>query len=341
MRPFVYQRAATIDDALMAAAELSRGRSLPATGAPVQFLAGGTTLLDLMKIDVMRPERIVDVNLLQRSDGAIAADSRGLRLGAFARMSDAAENEAVQRDYPVVAQSLTSAASQQLRNMATLGGNVLQRTRCTYFRDVSYAACNKRNPGSGCAALEGVNRQHAVLGASDSCIATYPGDFAQALIALDASVEVRGARGARTMKFAELHRLPGRTPDVETVLSPGELITAFVLPRAAWTRRSRYLKIRDRESYEFALASAAVVLDIADGKVREARIALGGLATTPWRARAAEAILKGRVLDEKASQDAAEAAFRDAVPREHNGFKVALGKRTLIRALHETAAMEL
>jgi xanthine dehydrogenase YagS FAD-binding subunit len=241
----------------------------------------------------------------------------------------------------VVAQSLELAASPQIRNMASLGGNVLQRTRCTYFRDVSYANCNKRNPGSGCAALEGINRAHAVLGASDNCIASYPGDFAQALIALDATVEVSGPNGSRTLPFADLHRQPGDTPHVETVLKPGELITAFHLPHRPWLRRSLYLKVRDRQSYEFALASAAVALDLQDGKVREARIALGGVATVPWRARNAEMALQGQSLEDDVLQGAADTAFAEAAPRGHNAFKVELGRRTLVRALREAGKLEL
>jgi xanthine dehydrogenase YagS FAD-binding subunit len=256
-------------------------------------------------------------------------------------MADAAEHAIVRADYPVIAQSLQLAASQQLRNMATLGGNVLQRTRCNYFRDVSYAQCNKRRPGSGCAALDGVNRRHAVLGVSRHCIATYPGDFAQALIALDAAVEIEGAAGRRSIPFASLHRLPGHSPDVETNLAPGEIITAFRVPAAAWTRRSLYLKIRDRESYEFALASAAVALDLDNTVVREVRIALGGVATVPWRALATEALLKGRRLEEPVLQQAAAAAFVQALPHPGNEFKVALGQRTLIRALRQAAALDL
>jgi xanthine dehydrogenase YagS FAD-binding subunit len=219
---------------------------------------------------------------------------------------------------------------------------VLQRTRCTYFRDPSWAACNKRTPGAGCAALDGFNRSHAVLGASEHCIATYPGDFAQALIALDAVVETRRAREPRRIPFAALHRLPGDRPDVETTLAPDELIVGFVLPKGEWTRRSRYLKIRDRESYEFALASAAVALDMQPGGlVQQARIALGGVATTPWRARDAEALLAKRPITAQTAQRAAEAAFAGAAPHKHNAFKIALGRRTLARALLETAAMEI
>jgi xanthine dehydrogenase YagS FAD-binding subunit len=241
----------------------------------------------------------------------------------------------------VVAQALELAASPQLRNMASLGGNVLQRTRCPYFRDVSWRACNKREPGSGCAAREGFNRMHAVLGVSDACIAAYPGDFAQALSALDAAVETIGPKGRRTLPFAELHRAPGDRPDLETTLEPGELIAGFVLPAAPWTRRSLYLKVRDRESYAFAMASAAVALDLDGETVREARIALGGVAAVPWRAREAEAALAGQRLDEAAAQAAAQAAFADARKFEHNAFKVPLGERTLVRALLAAAELEI
>ena len=237
-------------------------------------------------------------------------------------------------------QSLLLAASAQLRNMATLGGNVLQRTRCNYFRDTSWTACNKRNPGSGCAAQGGINRQHAVLGTSADCIATYPGDFAQALMALDAAVEIAGAAGTRTIPFASLHRPPGSTPDVETTLAPGDLITALLVPAAPWTRRSLYLKIRDRQSYEFALASAAVALDLQDGAVRQARIALGGVATTPWRARDAEAALVGRPITQETAAEAGRIAFAGAQPREHNAYKVALGRNTVARALMQAATLE-
>jgi xanthine dehydrogenase YagS FAD-binding subunit len=223
--------------------------------------------------------------------------------------------------------------------MATLGGNVLQRTRCTYFRDVSYDACNKRNPGSGCAAMDGFNRTHAVLGTSDKCIATYPGDFAQALIALDANVEISGQSGTRTIPFAELHKAPGDTPQIETTLTAGELISAFTI-QGRWPR-SVYLKARDRQSYEFALASAAVALDVQDGTVRDARVALGGVATMPWRARDAEALLKGQKFDEAIVRSVADLAFQGANSKRHNEFKIALGKRVVARALHQAAAMEI
>ena len=266
--------------------------------------------------------------------------SDGLRLGAMVKMSAAADHPEILKNYPVIAQSLQQAASGQLRNMATLGGNVLQRSRCSYFRDTSWAACNKRDPGSGCAAMDGLNRQHAILGDSSDCIATYPGDFAQSLIVLDATVNVAGPSGERTIPFASLHRLPGETPNVETVLAQGDLITAFQIPAGPWTRRSLYLKIRDRQSYEFALASAAVAIDMDGSKVREARIALGGVATVPWRSREAETALAGKTLTEAVAEDAARAAFANARPRVHNAFKVALGQSTLVRALLQTAELE-
>jgi xanthine dehydrogenase YagS FAD-binding subunit len=256
-------------------------------------------------------------------------------------MADAANHAEVNRDFPALAQSLKLAASQQIRNMASLGGNVLQRTRCPYFRDVSYEQCNKRNPGSGCAALDGYNRSHAILGTSDQCIASYPGDFAQALLAFDAVVDIAGPRGNRTIPFAAVHRKPGDAPNIETTLEPGEILTSVLVPLAAWMRRSIFLKIRDRESYEFALASAAVALDLDNGTVRNSRVALGGVATIPWRATAAEAVLKGKPINAATVNTATDAAFTGAQPREHNGFKVELGKRTLARALQQAAVMEV
>lgn len=341
MRPFAYSRA----DAPAAAIENARGlasSNVSAVDNPLQFLAGGTTLIDLMKLDVLRPQRLVDINSFARSGyGEIAVTAQGLKLGALVRMAEAADHPAIRRDYPVIADALTLGASQQLRNMASLGGNVLQRTRCSYFRDPSWAACNKRRPGSGCAAMQGVNRMHAVLGTSEHCIATYPGDFPQALIALDASVDLVGPEGARTEPFAGFHRPPGDSPDQETILRPGELITGFTVPAGPWTRRSLYLKVRDRQSYEFALASAAVALDLRDGVVQEARIALGGVATVPWRAGEAEAVLKGKPINEETASTAAEAAFAPARTHGHNAYKPPLGKRTLVRALLQASRMEV
>lgn len=340
MRDFVLERAGDAVEALRRAA------TQPPTDAHVradtQYIAGGTNLLDLMKLDVMRPGRVVDISRLREDFGRIELLEDGLWLGSHVSMSQAADDFWVRRDYPVIADSLWQAASPQLRNMASLAGNVLQRTRCNYFRDTSWGACDKREPGTGCAALEGCNRRLAVLGASDHCIANYPGDFAQALVALGAEVSMLAPDGtARNLPFEELHRVPGDTPHIETILVPGELITGFTVSAGPWTRRSRYVKVRDRASYDFALASAAVALELDGDRVVTARIALGGLATVPWRSRAAEQAIEGRELNESTARDAAEAALADAVGHGEDAFKIELGKRTLVRALLETAAMEL
>ncbi len=338
MRPFEYYRPG--DRMALEGVLAGLPTEGPPTSSKTQFIAGGTTMIDLMKLDVARPEVLIDINQIGDMNG-VEAGPAGLRLGALARMEDVARHAVVTRQYPVIAQSLNFAASAQIRNMASLGGNALQRTRCPYFRDPSWKACNKRSPGSGCAAMDGFNRAHAVLGTSANCIATYPGDFAQALMALDASLEIRKGRERRTISFAELHRLPGDRPEVETSLAPDEMVAAFFVPASDWTRRSRFVKVRDRESYEFALASAAVALDMApDGLINKARIAIGGVATVPWRAREAEALLVKRRLTPETAAEAAEAAFRGAEPRKYNAFKIALGRRTVVRALVETAAME-
>jgi xanthine dehydrogenase YagS FAD-binding subunit len=338
MRPFAYQRVTDASSAAQALAAAAADNK-PLTEASAQPLAGGTTLIDLMKLDVMRPSTVVDINPLRSQWSGIDLSSGNLRLGALARMSDVAANPEIQRSYPVISDALKLAASPQLRNMATLGGNVLQRTRCTYFRDVSYDNCNKRNPGAGCAALEGFNRTHAVLGTSEQCIATYPGDFAQAMIALDATIDIVGKAGKRSIPFFQLHKAPGDTPQIETILAPGDLISGFSI-QGQWPR-SVYLKARDRQSYEFALASAAIALDVQDGTVRDARVALGGVATVPWRAHEAEALLKGQKFDDGLAQRVAEAAFAGAKAKKHNAFKIALGKRVVARALHQAAAMEV
>jgi xanthine dehydrogenase YagS FAD-binding subunit len=330
MRPFEYRRSGDLAGALHMA-----------QSQHADYLAGGTTLIDLMKLDVMRPSTIVDINGLAEDHGKIEHDDRSLRLGALARMSDVADHPVINRDYPVIAQTMKLAATAQLRNMASLGGNVLQRTRCNYFRDVQAGGCNKREPGSGCAALDGVNRKHAVLGTSEHCIATYPGDFAQALIVLDAQVEISGEGGTRTIPMEQFHVLPGDTPQVETTLQYGELITRFIVPAASWTRRSLYVKVRDRQSYEFALASAAVALDMDGDVIRQARIAVGGVATKPWRSRSAEAALAGKRPGWPVFKAAAQEAFADAAPRKGNAFKVALGQRTLIRALRQAATLKV
>ena len=340
MRPFDLQQGTTPAEAVQTALATRPGASdLRGEGASV-FLAGGTTLVDLMKLDVARPATLIDINPLQEQIGRIEVSARGLRLGALARMSDVAADARILAEYPVIAQSLQLAASAQLRNMATLGGNLLQRTRCSYFRDPSYRQCNKRDPGSGCAAIGGVNRIHAVLGTTDKCIASYPGDFAQAAVALDARLETLGPAGARVIPSAVLHLPRATTPEIETTLQPGELITAIVIPAGPHTRRSAYVKVRDRQSYAFAIASAAVALDIdADGVVRDARIGLGGIHYAPYRATAAESALRGRVLNEATAGTAAEAALRGAVTHGHNDYKPELARRTLVRALLRVGGM--
>jgi xanthine dehydrogenase YagS FAD-binding subunit len=335
MQPFAYDRADAIGDAT----RLGRNTGQGAVDAPTQFLAGGTTLVDLMKLNVIQSARVVDVNALRAQYSGITSDARGLTLGAFASMNDAAHHADVVSNYPAIAQSLGLAASTQIRNMATLGGNLLQRTRCTYFRDVTWAACNKRNPGSGCAALEGVNRNHAVLGVDQSCIAQYPGDFAVALIALDAQLTLTGAGGMRRLPLAELHRSPNNEPHLEHTLKPGELITSIQVPAGPWTKRSVYIKVRDRESYEFAISSAAVALDLDGDTVRAARIGLGGMAYKPWRATAAEAVLAGKPLTPELAAQAAHAALEGAVTHGHNDYKPELARRTFLRALGAARAV--
>ena len=336
MRPFTFTFATDAAGAVQAATGANAGNS-----GSVQYLAGGTTLIDLMKLDVMRPAQLIDITRIATPQlGAIELGPQGLSIGALATMRQVADHPGVRRDYPVVAESLQLAASQQLRNMARVGGNVLQRTRCAYFRDTSWP-CNKRTPGSGCSAMEGENRWQAVLGTSDHCIASYPGDWATALIALDATVQILGSDGARTMPFAQLHRPPGNTPHIETTLAPGDLITGFLIPAGLHTRRSLYLKVRDRESYQFALASAAVALDLDGDTVRQVRIGLGGPVALPWRAREAEALLTGKTLTEASATAAARAAFAGARPRQHNAFRIPLGQQTLVRALLQAQTMEL
>ena len=340
MRSFVLERAGSSVDAIgLGAAPDSADAHVRAS---TQYLAGGTTLFDLMKLQVMNPTRLIDISALRAEHGRIVPLEDGLWLGALVPMSTAEEDDTVRRDYPVLRDTLWQAASPQLRNMASLGGNVLQRTRCNYFRDTSYTACNKREPGTGCAALDGCNRRLAVLGTSDACIAHYPGDFAIGLVALGAEVSVLSTEGReRTFAFEELHRLPGETPHIETDLTPGDLVTGFKVPAGAWTRRSRYVKVRDRASYDFALASAAVALELEGDTVHAVRIGLGGLAAKPWRAHAAEAALVGRRLDEASAREAAEAALVGAVGRGEAAFKIELGRRTVVRALLETQAMKV
>ncbi len=340
MRPFTYE---LVDDpyAAVQAAQGALNRAAAATDPSVQFLAGGTTLVDLMKLDVARPARLIDITRIGAPRmRAIDLSAQGLYVGALVTMREVADHAGIRREYPLLAESMSLAASQQIRNMARVGGNVLQRTRCAYFRDTSWP-CNKRTPGAGCSAMDGENRWQAVLGVSDQCIASYPGDWATALIALDATVQILGASGPRSLRFAELHRLPADAPHVETTLAPGELITGFEIPAGSYTRRSLYLKVRDRESYEFALASAAVALSLDGETVREVRIGLGGPVAVPWRAREAEALLTGKPLTETSATAAAQAAFAAARPRKHNAFRIPLGQQTLVRALLQAKSMKV
>jgi xanthine dehydrogenase YagS FAD-binding subunit len=337
MRPFAFERAPDLSQACRMGSATGQGQ----TDAPMQFLAGGTTLVDLMKLDVLRPRTVIDLGALIAPREPVSLGAQGLTLSAFAKMSRVAADPAVLAHYPVIAQSLQLAASAQLRNMATLGGNVLQKTRCPYYRDPTWKACNKRAPGSGCTALTAPNRNHAILGIDAACIAQYPGDFAIALIALDATVDLTGPRGSRTISFAELHTPANGQPHVETTLKPGEIITAFHIPAAPWARRSLYLKIRDRESYEFAITSIAVALDLEGSTVRQARIGLGGMAYRPWRARDAESLLAGKPLTEAGAEGAAAAALSGAKTHGHNDYKPELAKRAIVRALLEAQALKL
>lgn len=325
MKPFAYQVARSVEEARSAG-----GR------AGAAFIAGGTTLLDLMKLEVLQPSRVIDLNGLSLL--GIEAGPGGLRLGALERMSDVAANGNVVAGFPVIAEALLAGASPQLRNMATIGGNLLQRTRCPYYRDTA-SACNRRAPGSGCGALEGENRGHALFGGSERCVATHPSDLAVALVALGARVCILGARGERTVRVDDFYLLPGGTPEREHALEPGELIVAVEVPPLAWARRSRYVKVRDRASFEFALVSVAVALDLDAGEVRAARVAAGGVGTRPWRLPAVEATLCGKPASRASFEAAAAEAAEGSRPLAHNGFKIELLRRTLVKALLETAAL--
>ncbi|MET0494230.1 MAG: xanthine dehydrogenase family protein subunit M [Actinoplanes sp.] len=294
------------------------------------FLAGGTTLVDLMKLNVMTPDHVVDINALPLR-GIDTSD--GLRIGALERMSDVARHPGV---YPAISRALLLSASQQLRNMASIGGNLLQRTRCGYFRDVAMS-CNKREPGSGCPAISGANRTHAVLGTSDSCVATHASDVAVALVALGAELRLASTAERRTVRLVDFYRLPGDTPDIENDLQPGELITEVVVPRLDWAWRSTYVKVRDRQSYEFATCSVAVALDVRGSRIADARVAAGGVATTPWRLTSVEAALVGAAVTTEAFEEASTVAAEGARPLSGNAFKVPLLKRTIVRALIEAS----
>jgi len=312
------------------AAEVAARSATAQLGATVRYVAGGTNLVDLMKLDVERPKQVVDINALELSQ--IEPLNGGLRIGALARNSDVANHATVKRDYAVLSEAILSGASPQIRNMATTAGNLVQRTRCPYYRDLAQR-CNKREPGSGCDAMEGHNRMLAILGTSEHCIATNPSDQNVALMALEATVQIRGTKGDRTVPLAEFYKLPGTTPHIETVLEPGDLITAVTLPAPRPGTRSGYLKLRDRAAYEFALASAALVLGVSGGRVTHARVAMGGVGTVPWRSREAEEVLMGKPATRETYVQAAEAALKDAKPRSENGFKVELAKRCVVHAL--------
>lgn len=324
MNNFSYSRPNSAREAIEAMAGM-KGRN-------AKFLAGGTTLVDLMKLDVEQPEHVIDLTGVDELARIDAAAGKELSFGALSHMSDVAAHPFVREQYPALSESLWRAASQQLRNMATIGGNLVQRTRCAYFRDPEYS-CNKRKPGSGCAALDGINRGHAVLGVSDACIAVYPGDWAVALAAFDAVIDTLSPRGPRSIPVLDFHRLPGSTPHIETALAADELILRVRVPATRLGKASTYQKVRDRESYAFALTSAAVAVEVVDGVVRDARIALGGVATKPWRASEAEQSLVGQSLTETSARRAGEFAFREAHTRPQNAFKVPLGIRTVVDAL--------
>lgn len=329
MLPFEYRRVRDPESAITAI------QSAPTS----KFLAGGTNLVDLMKQNVELPTHLVDINQLELAKIEALPDG-GLRLGALARNSDTAEHPLVRERYPLLAQAILAGASPQLRNLATNGGNLLQRTRCYYFYDPAYAECNKRKPGSGCAAIHGFNRIHAILGASPECIATHPSDMCVALAALGASVQVLGKSGKRTIAFADFHRLPGNTPQIDTNLRPDELIVSIDLPGGPYAEHSAYVKVRDRASYAFALVSAAAALDLDAGTIRSARLALGGVAQKPWRSQKVEDAMAGKMAGEQVYRSAADEILTGAKTYEHNSFKVAMAKETIARAFTLAASGE-
>jgi xanthine dehydrogenase YagS FAD-binding subunit len=317
MKAFVYQTAGSTQEAI-------------SVGTQSAFIAGGTNLVDLMKIEVMEPKELVDINQLPMR--GINLDGTGLKIGALEKMAYVAERPEVVEEFPVISQALLKSASAQLRNMASIGGNLMQRTRCGYFRDVDMP-CNKRVPGSGCPAFSGENRMHAILGVGNACCATHPSDLAVALVALDASIKLEGPKGTRSIKLDDFYLLPGDTPDREHDIEPGELITEVTVPHTGWYQRSAYLKIRDRESYEFAICSAAIALDLDGQTIRDARVAAGGVGTKPWRLPEVAQALIGKRASQDTFQRAAELASNGARPLGQNAFKITLLKRTLTRAL--------
>lgn len=327
MELFEFSRAGNAREAVAAGAKSKTAQQ----GASVRFIAGGTTLFDLMKLDVERPRNVIDINHLPYDKVEKTADG-GLKIGAMVRNSDLANHPEVINNFPVLSQALLSGASAQLRNRATTGGNLLQRTRCVYFRDPD-SPCNKRQPGSGCPAIEGYNRNLAILGTSDKCIASNPSDMNVALMALDATIHILGTKGERTIPIGAFFLLPGDTPHQENLLQPGDLITHVSLRPLPAGTKSLYLKLRDRASYEFALASAAVAVQIVDGRFADIRLAMGGVGAIPWRARQAEEALKGQPVNQASFRPAAEAVLKAAKPQSENGFKVELARRCLTHAL--------
>lgn len=330
MNPFKFSKAANE----RAAMRMVQG------DASADFIAGGTNKIDLIRQYVETNSQLVDINMLPLRDIKTVKVTGGnfLRIGALARMSDVAEAPLVKQNFPVISEALLLSASPQLRNMASIGGNLMQRTRCPYFRQTAFPQCNKRQPGSGCASIKGENRTNAVLGTSDHCIATHASDLAVALVALDAVVELHSSRGVRRVPLVDFHLLPSATPHLETVLQHGELITAVDVPMLPFASNSHYLKVRDRASYEFAICSAAVALDMNGENVRTARVAFGGIATKPWRSREAEAALQGKPANESMFREAARVALQGATPQSQNAFKIELAQRTLVRALTDVAA---
>jgi xanthine dehydrogenase YagS FAD-binding subunit len=327
MHTFEFTRPSDITGAATAAASANTAQQ----GAEIRFIAGGTTLIDLMKLNVEQPHTLIDLNRLPLAEVEVLSDG-GLKIGAMVRNADLAHHPAVLRDYPVLSQALLSGASAQLRNKATTSGNLLQRTRCVYFRDTTMP-CNKRDPGSGCGAINGFNRMMAILGTSEHCIATNPSDMNVALTALEATIHIQNSKGARSVPINEFYLLPGDTPERETVLEPGDLITDVTLPAPVPGSKSFYLKLRDRASYEFALSSAAVIVKVENNRLTHVRVALGGVGTRPWRSREAEQALEGATVSETSFRAAGEAALKDARPQSQNGFKIELAKRCLTHAL--------
>jgi len=332
MQAFTYTRAKSVDHAIETSAHASTAQQ----GAEIRFVAGGTTLIDLMKLDVEKPMQVIDINRLPLANIERDGDG-GFRVGALVRNADLANHAQIRQAYPVLSQALLAGASGQLRNMATTSGNLLQRTRCVYFRDIN-SACNKRSPGSGCAAMDGYHRNLAILGVSEHCIASNPSDMNVALMALDATVSIRGPKGQRDVAVADFFVLPGDAPQRETVMEPGELITHVRIPPAKAGAKSLYLKLRDRASYEFALASVAIVMGLEGGRIRDVAIAMGGVGTRPWRSAAAEQALRGNAPGQAVFENAAKAFLADARPHPGNQFKLELARRCLIKAMSDLSA---